>query len=72
MATWTKMKIDNLVSIDWANSVKTHVVCHTLFGDMVESVEKLKEKVNNKNLLRPIREIYQDMLEFAEGDKHEL
>lgn len=66
MATWTKMKIDNLVSIDWANSVKTHVVCHTLFGDMVESVEKLKEKVQNKNLLRPIREIYQDMLEFAE------
>jgi DNA-directed RNA polymerase delta subunit len=67
MTTWTKMKINNLVQIGWANSVLTHVFCKTLFGEMIEPVSKLKVKVQDRQILRPIRKIYQDMLDFAEG-----
>jgi hypothetical protein len=67
MTTWTKMKINNLVQIGWANSVRTHVFCKTLFGEMIEPVSKLKVKVQDRQILRPIRKIYQDMLDFAEG-----
>jgi hypothetical protein len=70
MTTWTKMKIDNLVKIGWANSVHTHVFCKTLFGEMIEPVSKLKVKVQDRQILRPIRKIYQDMLDFAEGKTH--
>ena len=65
-ATWTRMKINGLVQIEWKTLGKTHVVCHTVYGDLVESVEGLKDKLQSPYLLRPIREIYGDMLEFAE------
>lgn len=67
MTTWTKMKINKMVEIEWANSIKTHVLCRTIYGDMVESVSDLREKLRNNFLLKPIRKIYQDMLDFAEG-----
>ena len=70
MATWTNMKVKNLVTFEWANSIKTHVTCKTLEGrTMTESVNSLKTKVNDPNLLRPIRSIFQDMLDWAEQNK---
>lgn len=67
MTTWTKMKLENMVEIEWANSVKTHVLCRTVYGNMVESVSGLREKLRDSFLLKPIRKIYEDMLNFAEG-----
>lgn len=67
MATWTKMKINKLVEISWANLTMTHVKCKTLYGEMIETVPSLRNKLTNQNLLRPIRQIYQDMLDFADA-----
>lgn len=67
MATWTKMKIQNLVKIEWASVVsKEIVVCHTVFGDLTVKVSDLKIKLQSPYLLPAIRAIYQDMLDFAE------
>lgn len=71
MATWTKMKIDNLVQIEWADALKKFVRCKTLYGELLESVESLKNKVQDQQLLAPIRAIFSDMLAFAEGNKNE-
>ena len=72
MATWTKMKINKLVQIEWADALKKFVVCHTVYGDLTGSVKQLKEKIQSPNLLPTIREIYQDMIEFSEfTDKNE-
>lgn len=65
MGTWTKMKITNLVQIEWADSQKKFVTCKTVYGSMTESVERLREKLQGY-LLPPIRSIFQDMLDFAE------
>ena len=71
MTTWTKMKIGNLVQIEWADALKKFVICKTLYGDLIESVESLKTKLQSDNLLSAIRKIYSDMLNFAEGNKDE-
>lgn len=71
MATWTKMKVNNLVQIEWANYAKTHVRCRTLYGELLESVEKLRLKVQDRQILPPIRAIFKDMLDFAEGNENE-
>ncbi len=61
------MKVGNLVKIEWANIVQTHVRCKTLYGELSESVSSLRLKVQDRQLLAPIRAIFQDMLDFAEG-----
>ena len=66
MTTWTKMKIGNLVQIEWADALKKFVICKTVYGDITESVDSLKSKLQSDNLLSAIRKIYTDMLEFAE------
>lgn len=62
------MKINDLVKIEWADALKKFVICHTLYGDMLESVENLKLKVRDRQILAPIRKIYQDMLDFAQAE----
>ena len=66
MTTWTKMKIQDLVKIEWGDAFHKFVTCKTLYGDLTESVENLKKKLESQNLLSAIRKIYSDMLEFAE------
>lgn len=64
--TWTKMKMTNLVEIEWADALKKFVVCHTLYGDLRVPVEGLREKLQSPFLLPAVRAIYEDMLDFAE------
>lgn len=66
MATYTRMKIGNMVEIEWADALKKFVRCKTVYGEMVESVENLRAKLQSDTLLKPIRSIFQDMLNFAE------
>jgi len=68
MATWTKMKVNNMVQIEWGDAFKKTVRCKTVYGEMLESVDRLREKVKDRYLLTPIRKIYQDMLDFAQGN----
>lgn len=65
MGTWTNMKIEKQVKIEWANALKTHVLCTTLYGALTESVEDLERKANDKTILPAIRKIFQDMLDFT-------
>ena len=68
VTTWTEMKIQDLVKIEWADALHRFVTCHTLYGDMPPiTVEDLKAKLESRSLLSAIRKIYSDMLEFAEG-----
>ena len=68
MGTWTEMKVENLVKIEWADALKKFVRCQTVYGEMVESVEGLRAKLQSDTLLKPIRSIFQDMLNFAEKE----
>lgn len=61
------MKLANLVKIEWGDALKRTVLCKTLYGDMLVKASELEEKLQNHNLLAPIRKIYQDMLDFAQG-----
>lgn len=67
MATWTQMKVKELVQIEWADALKRFVRCKTLYGEMTESVDALKTKLESSYLLPAIRSIFQDMLNFAEN-----
>lgn len=71
MGTWTHMKVENLVKIEWADALKKFVRCQTVYGEMVESVEGLRAKLQSDTLLKPIRAVFQDMLTFADGNKDE-
>lgn len=66
MATWTEMKVNKLVEIEWGDALKRTVRCKTVYGEMLEKVADLKIKLQG-NLLPPIRSIFQDMLDFAES-----
>lgn len=62
------MKVTGLVQIEWGDALKKTILCKSVYGDMpLETVASLKEKLQNRNLLTPIRKIYQDMLDFAQS-----
>lgn len=61
------MKVTGLVQIEWGDALRKTVRCKTLYGEMLETVEALRSKVRDRQLLLPIRKIYQDMLDFAQS-----
>lgn len=69
MTTWTKMKITNLVEIEWADAFHKFVRCKTLYGEMpLQTADDLRYKLQSPYLLPSIRRIYEDMLDFAEKE----
>lgn len=67
--TWTKMKKKGLVQFEWGDMLKTHVTCKTLTSNpMTLSVKELERRLQDKKALRPILEIYEDMLTWAKSN----
>lgn len=67
--TWTRMKQEGLVRFEWGDMLKTHVTCITLVSNpMTLSVKELERRLQDGTALRPILEIYEDMLAWAKSN----
>lgn len=68
MTTWTNMKVNKMVQFS-CNAIKTHVTVSTIYGTYTDSVFNIKRKLNENELLPPVRKMFQDMLSYWESVK---
>ena len=67
MTTWTNMKVNKMVEFS-VNAVKTHVTVQTVYGAYTDSVSSIRRKLDDPNLLPPVRKMFQDMYDYWEKE----
>lgn len=63
MTTWTNMRINNMIEFS-TNALRTHVTVRSVYGVYTQSVEEIRLKLLNNELLPPVRRMFQDMLDY--------
>ena len=65
MGTWTNMKVNKMVEFS-VNATRTHVTIRTIENSYTASVVELREKLKSNHLLKPVRQMFQSMVDYAE------
>jgi hypothetical protein len=68
MTTWTKMKINKMLEFS-TNAWKTTVTVKSIYGEYTDSVSNIRRKLQDADLLPPVRKMFQDMLDYWEKIK---
>lgn len=68
MTTWTKMKINKMLEFS-TNLLKTHVTIKSIYGEYTDSVSNIRRKLQDADLLPPVRKMFQDMMDYWENIK---
>lgn len=62
---WTNLKLNECVEFS-TNLTNTTVTISTVHGEYTESVESLRQKVADRDLLPDVRKMFQAMLDYHE------
>ena len=68
MGTWTNMQVNKMVEYS-INATRTHVTIRTIDASFTASVKELQEKLKSNHLLKPVRQMFQSMVDYAENSR---